>query len=257
MIRNLATMLAVILAVGSTVNVLGDEAKSSPPRGHIDRDGNVVDEGLAKSGLKRITSLRYAVILRKADGTEKAVDEARHTFKIGEEFRLVVEADTQLYLYVFHESAGGMRSFRVPDRHDSAGYVPRLDPGKPLTIPQDGYFEVTPPLGIERLMVFATPEKRPELTSTEAFTEPTQLSQSQRQQLKDSQDRIFNTAMNVNPAKGRPERRQLSGPRIRLRGMSWQPKNQPGQTGKTVVVGSYDDNDKPDLFLTIPLSSRE
>jgi hypothetical protein len=259
MIRYFVTLCVAVLATGYATSAFADENPSNQPvpRRQVDRDGKVVGEGLSRTGLKRVTSLRYSIILRNADGTESAVDEAKHIFKLGQEFRLVVEADTELFLYVFHESSNGLRSFLVPDRHDSAGYVPRLEPGKPLTIPQDGYFEVTPPLGIERLMVFATPEKRAELTSTEAFTDPTQLTQIQRSKLKDRQDRVFNMAMNVNPAKGRPQRRKLNGPRIRLRGMSWQPKTKRGHTGKTVVVGSYDDNVKPDLFLTIPLSSRE
>ncbi len=259
MIRYFVTLSVAVLTAGSALSTFADDQSpdTPAPRRQVDSDGKVVGEGLSTTGLKRVTSLRYSIILHNEDGTESAVDEAKHTFQLGQEFRLVVEADTELFLYVFHESGNGMRSFLVPDRHDSAGYVPRLEPGKPLTIPQDGDFEVTPPLGIERLMVFATPEKRPELTSTEAFTEPAQLTKSQRSELKKQQDSVFNTAMNVNPGKGRPQRRDLNGPRIRLRGMSWQPKTKPGHTGKTVVVGSYDEKVKPDLFLTIPLSSRE
>jgi len=257
--QNMITAVAIALVAVGTNFASGEE--SSPLDGEIraqvDRHGKVLSKGLSKAGLKRVTSLRYTVILRNADGGETAIDEQKHTFKMGEEFRLVVEADTDLYLYVFHESADGLRSFLVPDRHDPAGYVPRLERGKPLYIPQDGYFEVTPPMGIERLMVFASPEKRPELTSTEAFTEPTQLSLEERKQLKEQQDRIFHTAMNIDPSQKQRQHRQITGSRIRLRGMSWLPKNRRNQTGRTVVAGSYDENQRPDLFLAIPLSSRD
>lgn len=255
MIRHTIFIAAAALFCGTAAQAIADQpAAADAPS---DRDGRTVSEALAKSGLKQITSLRYSIILRNPDGSETAVDEAKHNFQRGEEFRLVVEADAKLYLYVFHESPDGLRSFLVPDRHDPAGYVPQLEPGKPLTIPQDGYFEVTPPLGVERLMVFATPEKRPELTSTEAFTEPSQLSDEQRRSVKEKQDRVFNTAMNVVPDTIPRDQRSKGAPRIRLRGMAWQPKTKPGHTGKTVVVGSYDENDKPDLFLAIPLDSRK
>ncbi len=253
--RQLIAFAAVVL-MGGQVAAEEKVNAAAKERGQVDSEGVVRSEGLAKSGLKRVTSLRYSILVRNPDGSESAVDEANHTFNRGDEFRLVVEADTELYLYVFHESVDGLRSFLVPDRHDPAGYVPRLERGKPLTIPQDGYFEVTPPVGIERLMVFASPVKRTELTSSEAFSEPEELSPQKRDELKRQQDRVFNTAMNVDPAKAKPQRKRASGPRIRLRGMSWRPKARQGETGKTIVVGSYDENDRPDLFLAIPLSSQ-
>lgn len=262
--RSLVMLFALAFISGHAVDVSADKSKKSiqPTQefadGQVDRVGNVTASRLARAGLKRVTSLKYTIMLRNSDGTESAVDEVDYTFQMGDEFRLIVEADTDLYLYVFHESTDSLRTFLVPDRRDPTGYVPRLVRGKPLTVPRDGYFEVTPPSGIEKLMVFASPEKRAELTTADSFAQPNELSSNQRRILRTQQDQVFQTAMNV-IAKRSPkaDTKTQNGPRIRLRALSWTPKTDGAKSGRTVIVGSYDKDAKPDLFLTIPLSSKE
>lgn len=263
MYRNVIVPIVLLLASGHAVDVSAkkpnetDQSKSAVP---LAGDGALSKSAQLDS--KRVTSLKYTVMKRNADGTETAIDESNHTFRLNDEFRLIVEADADLFVYVFHESIDGHRTFLVPDNFDPNGYVPQLVRGTPLRIPRDGYFEVTPPGGVEKLMVFASDQKHPELTTVGAFSAPEDLTDAQRRSLKAKQDRVFQTAMHVladkpsvkqNPQTSK-DKNQV--PRIRLRGLSWQPKSSRARAGKTFIVETDEQHKRPDLFLTIPLKSR-
>jgi hypothetical protein len=262
MYRHVIVSAVLLFASGHALDVSAN--KTNKTAGTSKKSSVTKDVGTSvakRSELKRVTSLKYTVMKRNADGTETAIDETNYTFRLEDEFRLIVEADANLFVYVFHESIDGHRTFLVPDKYDPNGYVPQLVRGKALRIPRDGYFEVTPPGGVEKLMVFASPHKHPELTTVGAFSTPDELTVQQRQELKAKQDRVFQTAMHVLTDKSKPKSRASSKKkgtrRIRLRGLSWRPKSARARAGKTFVVESDDRKERPDLFLTSPLKSRQ
>ncbi|MGL5094771.1 MAG: DUF4384 domain-containing protein, partial [Planctomycetia bacterium] len=119
-------------------------------RAGVDKGGKVHGK-LAEIGLENATSLAYNVLVIDKNGVEQSVDEASHVFGVGQRFRISLECDSDVYLYVFHEGPDGARTLLVPDSADE-GRVPMVQKGSRSVLPDDGsYFEVTPPVGKERL----------------------------------------------------------------------------------------------------------
>ena len=260
MFRSMVSFAAVAaLAMGSTLVHANDVRDSI--RSDVNHDGSVTGGALAQAGFKKASSVSYKVLVRNADGSETMVDEANHNFNVGDEFRLVVEADTDLFLYVFHEGPTSKRVLMVPDREDPKGFVPKVTRGKQTLIPADGYLKVTPPGGLEKLLVFASPVKKPELAARKAYMDPDLLSGKDRELLKVAQDKVFSSAQKINFEKvARTDISEVSkkatGGAFRLRGFSFAPSKSANQ-GKTVFVGSYKADAQPELFIPISLKSSE
>lgn len=229
-------------------------------RAGVDRNGRVHSELAQITGLKNATSINYKILLLQPDGTEKFVDEDEYTFKFGEQFRLQIEADNDMYIYVFHEDPKGNRTVLLPDKYDE-GYVPLVKKGQTTIIPDDGtYFEFVPPAGTERLLVFASPEKQPNLTPEAAFREQ---DNQQQIEMKSQQDAVFNAEKKKEPMEvvkeSDPKKvAQVNQglPEFRLRGMRWEPPPASKEDGKTVFYGTYDER-KPSLFVEISMKTNE
>ncbi|QDU59663.1 hypothetical protein Pan216_04940 [Planctomycetes bacterium Pan216] len=228
-------------------------------RAGVDKSGRVHGDLAKLTGLKNATSLNYKILLMNRDGTEKVVNEKDHTFTLAEQFRLIIEADSDLYVYVFHEGPDGIRTVLLPDAADE-GRVPMVKKGSQKVIPDDGtYFEVVPPPGTEKLLVYATPEPRPELTPEEAFEDADGTKEEKK--LKTTQDKVFESASSKQAKEAKTGNvEELAEnldemPEFRLRGLRWTPEESSDE-GKTVLVGSFDENKKPDLFVEIPLNSK-
>jgi hypothetical protein len=202
----------------------------------IDRDGKVHGEFAKTTGLANATSVGYKILLLDADGKEQPVDPGSYQFQLGQQFRLEVECDSDLYLYVFHESPQGVRTLLVPDAADAG--PPMIKKGQKKVVPDDGtYFEFVPPAGKEQLLMYAAPKPRPQLTPEEAFKDQKQLDPKKRIELKSAQDKIFD------PAK-------------KLRARSAFRYTDPNEKSTTEVVGSKDQKQRPDLFVQIQLNTQ-
>lgn len=251
--------LAVALSMACGVTWAEDFKTRAIIRAGVDRNGRVHGELAQLTGLKNATSINYRILLLQPDGKEKFVDEDEYTFKFGEQFRLEIEADNDLYLYVFHEGPDGKRTVLVPDKYDE-GYVPLVRKGEKTIIPDDGtYFEFVEPPGTERLLVYATPEKQPTLTPEDAFREQ---DKQQEIKLKSQQDAVLNAEQERGPKKVVKEEDPKkvaqvneSLPEFRLRGLRWEPPvSATNDTGKTVLRGSYDER-RPSLFVEIAMKT--
>lgn len=241
---------------------LADDAPKFKTRGiiraSVDRNGKVGGELKKATGIENATSINYKIQLLGTDGSEKIVDPKNHVFRIGEQFRLLLEADSDLYVYVFHEGPDGLRTVLMPDASDN-GHVPMVELGKTKAIPDDGtFFEVVEPAGVEKLLVYATPDKKPELTPDAAFDDNAE--QKERINLKSAQDKVFKASQENAPvAQTSADIAQVAEnvqqvPEFRLRGFRWEPEEDE-KAGKTVLVGSYDKNVRPDVFVEITLKS--
>lgn len=231
-------------------------------RAGIDSKGRVHGEFAKQTGLKNATSLNYKILILDADGKEKPVNEATQTFKFGQQFRLQIEADSDLYLYVFHEGPDNVRTVLLPDAIDK-GQVPQVKRGQSIMLPNDGtYFEFAPPPGQEKLLVFATSDLRPELTPKEAFDSQDKQNKKKLIDLKSKQDEVFlNSKVNapLKPQTANDLKKMVQAneqvPEFRLRGVRWEPETENPQEGKTVLVGSYDEKKKPEVFVEIALKT--
>lgn len=236
-------------------------------RAGVDNSGRVHGELAKLTGLANATSINYKVLLLEADGKERFVNESDTTFKFGQQFRLAIESDTDLYLYVFHEGPDSVRTILMPDSADQ-GRIPMVKKGQTKIIPDDGtYFEFVPPAGTERVLVYATPEKRPQLTPEEAFSPAKSGGDKKQLELKSKQDKVFGDASNKGPMKTikATDIKQVAQsneelPEFRLRGLRWEPEPEEGAPaateGKTVFVGTYEKDKRPDLFVEISLKTQ-
>lgn len=253
------TGLALALSLGCGIASAADYTTRGIIRAGVDRNGKVHGE-LAQlfNGVKNAISINYKILLLQPDGTEKFVDEEKYTFRFGEQFRLQIEADNDMYLYVFHEGPDGQRTVLVPDKYDD-GYVPMVKKGEKTIVPDDGtYFEFVEPPGEERLLVYATMEKQPNLTPDEAFKEQDKQTEIK---VKSQQDAVLNeekerapkeAIKESDPKKVAQANQRL--PEFRLRGMRWEPPAS-ADDGKTVFYGTYDEEKKPSLFVEISMKT--
>ena len=230
----------------------------------IDDQGRVHGDLAQVTGLANATSLAYKVLLVKEDGTEANVDAAQTTFQFGQQFRIEIEADSDLYVYVFHEGPNGTRTILMPDSTDN-NRIPMVRRGQKKVLPDDGtYFEFVPPAGVEKLLVYASPERRDQLTPKDAFENVKDMDKKKMIELKNQQDKVISDATKNQPKETvtAPDIQKVvqsneALPEFRLRGMRWQPEGTPAAgEGQTVMVGSYDPKVKPDLFVEISLQTR-
>lgn len=226
-------------------------------RAGIDRNGHVrKDSNLAKlSDVKVATSINYKILLLEPNGKEKNVPD-NFEFKVGQQFRLEVETDSDLYLYVFHEGPDGARTILMPDKYDN-GVVPMAKKGQKKVIPDDGtYFEFVPPAGVEKLLVYASPDKKPELTPEGAFEQRPGDDDKKRIDLKSAQDRIFSNATNVRAKPQKSVKQVAEKPASDDVDIIFRGFDITDDEGTTIMAGSTDPRTKPDLFRQILLNSK-
>lgn len=243
----------------------GEYSVRSIIRKGIDDQGRVHGDLAKVTGLANATSLAYKVLLVKEDGTEATVDAADTTFKFGQQFRIEIEADSDLYVYVFHEGPNGTRTILMPDVVDN-NRIPMVRRGQKKVLPDDGtYFEFVPPAGVEKLLVYASPERRDQLTPKDAFENVEEMDKKKMIELKNQQDKVISEATKNQPKEvaTSPDIQKVvqsneALPEFRLRGMRWQPEaaETNAAEGQTVMVGSYDPKVRPDLFVEISLQTR-
>lgn len=205
-------------------------------RKHVRRDGTATGE-LAKAGYKHVTSLSYKIKVLKSDGSTEPVDEANRTFEIGQQFYLEIECDSDLYVYVFHEGNDEKRTMLLPDPSLGEREVV-VNQGVQKVLPDDGKtcFEFAPPAGTERLLVFASPEKMPDLTPDEAF--------KQNPNAKELADIKLKTEAAANEITKRS-----------IGQWKTKKKEQVSQEGKMEVAASRIENVKPKIYKNIKLQS--
>lgn len=259
----LASLLAAV-----TVGQAEDAAKPaysvrSIIRKGIDDQGRVHGELADATGLANATSLAYKILLLNDDGSESSVDAGKTTFKFGQQFRIEIEADSDLYVYVFHEGPDGIRTILMPDVIDG-GRVPMVKQGQKKVLPDDGtYFEFVPPAGVEKLLVYASPDPKNDLTPKEAFENVPEEGNKNMIELKNQQDKVISDATKSQPTEAitTPDIQKVvqsneALPEFRLRGMRWQPEEESAAEGQTVMVGSYDPKVRPELFVEISLETK-
>lgn len=185
-------MGTVLIAAAAIVGLATKAEEADVRERGIARQG-IANDGTVRGELKNLlkldkaTSIHYTILLTQPDGTAKPVREEAG-FKIGQQFRVEIEADRDLYIYVFHEGPKGERTILLPDAGDK-GRIPMVKKGQKKVLPDDGtYFEFVPPAGTERLLVYASPTPQPSLTPAEVFEKDA------GKELKSTQDKAFKSA---------------------------------------------------------------
>ncbi len=121
--------------------------------------------------------------------------------------------------------------------------------GEKRELPDDKtWFECKPPFGKERLLVYASTDKKTDLTAKSAFSE-----KSKRDQGLSSAKPPRQAIKAVEPKQVAAANAGLS--EFRLRGLDWQPEAKNEDGSKLAAAGSYDENIKPDLFVEIEIKT--
>ena len=101
--------------------------------------------------VKKVIALEYKVLLFE-NGKERPVDPKTHQFRVGDKIRVSIEPLSNYYVYIFHVGASGQSGFLLPGKDEDP---PLATAGKPVALPDDGFFEFSEPPGEETLLVVA------------------------------------------------------------------------------------------------------
>ena len=233
------------------------------------RDGN--GEQIAKATgfskpVEHVVALEYEVLLR-VDGEEKAVDPDRHQFEVGDQVRVRIEPMIDTYIYIYHKGASGQHSILLPTEQEKAPFVKR---GTPVELPTDGYFEFVPPPGAEELVVVAMEEPISDLAllASALVQKDDSLCTPEEQALKKKLTaRVKKTLQSIRDRHEEsvtfrglptPEARRQFAREVRRTGttravVSESPDGE--SAGAFAMVASTEADDRPNLFVSIPLKS--
>jgi hypothetical protein len=235
------------------------------------RDGD--GAGLAKlvgykEPIKKVIALEYKVLLFQ-DGKEVAVDPKMYQFKLGDKVRVSIEPLSDYYVYIFHVGASGDRSFLLPAKDEDP---PLAKAGKPVALPDDGFFQFSEPPGEETLLVVAAEKpiadravlarilgKKPGEKDTPEEQEVRKTIKAIRKGVFESvaekrQEEFDHTVMWRGIADDPRPIRQLADD-IRTRGVKDGTFEEPTAQGTSALYMSCREEDQPKLLVTIPLKS--
>ena len=127
-------------------------------------------------------ALEYTILLAK-NGQERPVNPNTHSFAIGDEFLVRIEAKDNMYIYIFTEGPEGEKSCLQPTSDERP---PSVKKGEKIELPGDGYFQFATPPGEEKFIVVATTEPSKDLSALAnvVFRKPNQLLTAEEQEQK-------------------------------------------------------------------------
>lgn len=252
------TLFAALAAIALQATAADDGKDKVFYRGVI-RTG-VGNNGVAKQEFKEkvlpvnyVTSINYKILLLNPEGKDTTVPNDQ-AFKIGQQFRLQIETDSDLYLYVFHEGPDGLRTVLVPDAKIGEE-APIAKKGKITLVPgDDSRFEFVAPPGVEKLTVYASPSKQTKLDELLKNRNPANPDDKKFQiELKSVLKELASNAANK---RARPERAlvQSNDDPADLTFRAMRINNDEG--GTTTLVGSNDKDKRLDLLEEISLTTK-
>lgn len=247
------TLVLGSLASGALLAAAEDE-KDVSSRGIV-RKWDISSDGKPQGKLKQVArfdnaiGIHFKILLLDPDGKERVVP-ANHEFKLGQQFRLEIEAENDLYLYVLHEGSGGKPTLLVPDPKDKE--VPKTAKGKKKILPDDGsYFEFVPPAGTERLRVYACSEQKRDLEIREAFEKDRPKDIEMKTRLDKLQSQSETKTVSGKDIAQALQDVDLKDPAVRSRGVKVLVEENHGQTAIKLAEKS-----QPDLYHDILLHTK-
>ena len=234
-----------------------------------DGDGTKLAKMAGFTGpVKHVVALEYEV-LTPVGGTEKAVDPNLHKFKLGDQVRVQIRPLVDAYIYIHNKGADGKLGILLPDK-EKQEKAPFVKGGTTVKLPDDGYFEFVPPPGSEELMVVATKEPVADLAllANALMEKPdSQCTPEERKVKKTFTARVKKTLQSIRGEqdkhltyRGLPagETRAEFAEKVQRTGTTRAAINESADgasSGAFAMVASTEAEDRPDLFVSIPLKS--
>jgi hypothetical protein len=269
--RHLTLILAALCAGGMALqNARAEEPTFRPLVRKYFKDGNGADLAKLvgfKEPIKKMIAMEYKVLLFK-DGKEEPVDPKTHEFKVGDKIRVSIEPLNDYFVYIYHVDANGKGGFLLPDKDEDP---PLAKEGKPVALPDDGFFEFTPPPGDETLIVVAAEKpipnravlasilgKKPgDKLSPEEETVQKTLKATRKEVLKSVEETrkemLDHTVMWRGIGDEKPMRELAED--IKKREVKEGTFEEPTANGTSALYMSVNDDDQSRLLVTIPLKS--
>jgi hypothetical protein len=151
------TPLVLILAVllGWPGAVPGQSGQRNIVRTQTDNQGGVSADLARQTGWRTARGFNWEILLQQPDGAFKPVPPNR-AFRTGEAFRLEIEADTDLWVYVLNRGPDNSETVLFPEQGEEHLLIRKE---QQVTVPAAGQFRFADPPGTERLRILAASEK--------------------------------------------------------------------------------------------------
>lgn len=151
------------------------EAKSvNAPSGDTGGEKKGVFQNASVTAANTALGLRYSVVQRMKNGTEREVD-PETVFRTGEQIRLRVEANDIGYLYIAQKGSKGDWNLLFPSPEINGGKN-KVTPYKKYEIPNEDVFEFSSPAGEFKIFIALTRQPEPDferfLSSLEKGAKP-------------------------------------------------------------------------------------
>jgi hypothetical protein len=218
--------------------------------------------------IKKVIALEYKVLLFE-NGKETPVDPKTHQFKVGDQIRVNIEPLSDYYVYIFHVGASGESGFLLPAKDEDP---PQAKAGKPVALPDDGFFQFSAPPGEESLLVVAAEKPIADravlsrILSKKPGEKDTPEEEAVRKTLKATRKRVLKSVAETRQeildhtvmwrglaAEGKSVQ-QLADD-IRTRGVKDGTFEEPTAQGTSALYMSCRDEAQPRLLVSIPLKS--
>jgi hypothetical protein len=134
-------------------------------REQTDAGGRVQAEVAAEGGWQSARGFRWQILLEGPDGRYRPA-RADRTFRTGERFRLEIEADSDLWLYVLNRGPDGSEVVLLPVEAEEHLRIGR---GERAVVPPTGQFRFQDPPGTETFRLIAAARKFDWVNPTELF----------------------------------------------------------------------------------------
>jgi hypothetical protein len=265
------SLLLALAVVAMPIIAWGEEPTFRDLTRKYFKDGD--GSGLAKlvgytDPVKKVIALEYKVLLFDG-GKEKPVDPKTYQFKVGDQIRVNIEPLSDYYVYIFHVGASGESGFLLPAKDEDP---PLAKAGKPVALPDDGFFQFSEPPGEETLLVVAAEKPiadRAVLTrilGKKPGEKDTPEEEAVRKTLKATRKKVLKSVAETRKeildhtvmwrgitAEAKPMQKLAN--EIRTRGVKEGTFEEPTANGTSAAYMSCEEQAQPRLLVSIPLKS--
>jgi hypothetical protein len=265
------SLLLALAVVAMPIIAWGEEPTFRDLTRKYFKDGD--GSGLAKlvgytEPVKKVIALEYKVLLFDG-GKEKPVDPKTYQFKVGDQIRVNIEPLSDYYVYIFHVGASGESGFLLPAKDEDP---PLAKAGKPVALPDDGFFQFSEPPGEETLLVVAAEKPiadRAVLTrilGKKPGEKDTPEEEAVRKTLKATRKKVLKSVAETRKeildhtvmwrgitAEAKPMQKLAN--EIRTRGVKEGTFEEPTANGTSAAYMSCEEQAQPRLLVSIPLKS--
>jgi hypothetical protein len=124
-------------------------------RARTDAQGVADEELAARTGWRVARGFQWQILLQGPDGLYRPARPDR-PFETGQAFRLELEADSDLWIYLLNRGPDGSEVVLLPERGEGHLLVRK---GERVLIPPTGQFRFQEPPGAETFRILASPER--------------------------------------------------------------------------------------------------